>query len=133
MLDKLIGALVGYAICKLLAGGSDFLSNIFHVSHKTGPGPGPSPSPALTTTVVNFPTEAPKGLPAWPMGWRVYPSPIPSSVVQRAVALLPVMAVNEHKTEMGPDGWVTYYKSKQGTKTGVTAWIPKVAVATAAA
>jgi hypothetical protein len=132
MLDKLIGALIGFAICKLLAGGSDLLS-MFHVSHKTGPGPGPSPSPALTTTVVNFPTEEPKGLPAWPTGWKVHPSPIPSSVVQRAVALLPVMSLNEHKTEMGPNGWVTYYKSKSGTKTGVTAWVPRVAVATAAA
>jgi hypothetical protein len=132
MLDKLIGALIGYAICRLLAGG-EALANIFHVSHKTGPGPGPAPSPEVTTTVVNFPTQAPTGLPAWPTGWRVYPSPIPSSVVQRAVALLPVMGLEEHKTEMGPNGWVTYYKSKQGKRTGVTAWIPKVAVSTAAA
>ena len=130
MLDKLIGALVGFAICKILAGGGDFLSSIFHVSHKPSPGGGgPSPSPALTTTAVSFPVKEPSGLPAWPSGWKVYPSPLPSSVVQRAVALLPVMSLNERKVEQGPDGWVSYFKSKQGKKTGVTAWVPRQAVA----
>jgi hypothetical protein len=132
MLDKLIGALIGFAICKFLAGGSDVLSNLFHVSYKTRPGQsGPSPSPALTTTAVSFPVKDPGGLPPWPTGWKPM-APLPSSVVQRAVALLPVMAVNEKKVEQGPDGgWVTYYKSKQGTKTGVTAWMPKPGALTA--
>jgi hypothetical protein len=122
MLDKLIGALIGFAICKLLAGGSDLLS-MFHVSHKSGTTP--SPSPALTTTAVSFPVKDPGGLPPWPTGWKPM-SPLPASVVQRAVALLPVMQVNERKVEQGPDGgWVTYYKSRDGKKTGVTAWMPK--------
>ena len=131
MLDKLIGVLVGYAICKLLGGTGDFLSSIFHVSHRTSSTP--APSPALTTTAVSFPVKEPGGLPPWPTGWKVYPSPLPSSVIQRAVALLPMMKLGERKVEQGPDGWVSYYKSKQGTKTGVTAWVPREAVATTTA
>ena len=129
MLDKLIGVLVGYAICKLLGGTGDFLSSIFHVSHKSSSSP--APSPALTTTAVNFPVNEPGGLPPWPTGWKPM-SPVSSSVIQRAVALLPVMQLNERKVEQGPDGWVSYYKSKQGKKTGVTAWVPRQAVSTTA-
>jgi hypothetical protein len=53
--------------------------------------------------------------------------------VQRAVALLPVMKAGERKVEQGPDGWVSYLKYKQGTKTGVTAWVPKESTAIAPA
>lgn len=133
MLDKLLGALIGYAICRLLAGGSDLLSNLIpHVSHTSYPGaPPPAPSPALTTTAVSFPEKEPAGLPPWPTGWRPM-SPLTAGVIQRAVALLPVMKLNERKLEQGPDGgWVSYYKSKQGKKTSVTAWVPRQAASSA--
>lgn len=136
MMDKLIGALIGFVICKVLSGAGDVLSNIFHVSHPSS-GPAPTPSPASTTTVVNFPTATPGGLPPWPSGWRPVKH-LTQSIISRAEALLPVLATGEHKLEKGPDDrWITYYKYSSGGKTGVTAHEPKVAVtsspATAAA
>lgn len=128
MFDKLIGAFIGFLICKVLGGAGDLLSNIFHVSHPSS-GPAPSPSPASTTTVVNFPTATPAGLPPWPSGWRPVKH-LTQSIISRAEALLPVLSTGEHKLEQGPDGrWITYYKYESGGKTGVTAHEPKTPVA----
>jgi putative peptidoglycan binding protein len=125
--DTLIGLLIGWAIAKFLASGEDFLSNIFHVSHRSDE-PGPSPSPTLTTTVVNFPTTTPSGLPPFPSGWKAV-DPVTSAIVARAEALLPVMQLGQVKYEQGAGGtWIAYYKHKFGGKTGVTAHEPRQAL-----
>lgn len=128
--DTLIGLLIGWAVCKFLGMGEGFLDNIFHVSHPSG-GPKPEPLPSSTTTVVNFPTSTPAGLPAWPSGWKPV-SPVTSSLVSRAWALLSTMTNGQVKYEQGPGGsWLAFYKHTFNGKTGVTVHEPKTPLATA--
>lgn len=128
MIDQLIGALVGYFVCKLLGGGGGLLSNILPVVTKgTKPAGIPSDTkPILTHTTAPFPVSRPTGLPPFPSGWK--PATVTPSIVQRAWALLPVMALNSTKLEAGPGGsWLTYYKHRMASgKTGVSVYEPKV-------
>lgn len=125
--DTLVGLLIGWAVCKFLGLGEDFLSNIFHVSHPSS-GPSPAPSPASSTTVVNYSTDKPAGLPPWPSGWKAV-DPVTSAHVARAEMLLPTMKMNSVKYETGPGGtWLAYWKHKFDGKIGVTVHQPKVAL-----
>lgn len=117
----IIGVVVGNMLC-----GKFSLSDIFHVSYKTGPGGGggPSPLPTTTTTMVNFPEQAPAGLPAWPSGWKASQPPS-GAQIERAQALLPMMKLGQVKYEQGASGWEAYWKHKMGNKTGVTVHVPR--------
>jgi hypothetical protein len=125
VLETLAKIAVGYIICKVLSGGGEFLENLFHHASYPSQGPKPGPAPSSTTTVVNFPTTDPAGLPPWPSGWK--PTQTNNTIVQRAYALLSTLQTGEKKVEMGPRGkWLTYFKSKMPNgKTGVTVFEPK--------
>jgi|SRR5882672_543919 len=149
MIDKIIGAVLGFALCKALgllesAGG---FSGLFHMTSSTGPGailpvathsPHGGFSPALpqgglvlTSTAAPFTTEVPAGLPAWPGGWK--PARTTPDIVARAQVFLGSLALNGSSIERSTDGrWIRYQKSKQGTKTMVTAWEPREPVAATA-
>ena len=137
MIDKLVGALLGFALCKAmgwLQSGQNPLSSLFAASYHPTPSGGhlmtPPPPPGglqYTSTAAPFPTAAPKGLPPWPTGWK--PARLTQDVIQRAQILLGTLKVGQSKLEQSTDGrWIRYVKSKQGTKTLVAAWEPKTQV-----
>lgn len=150
MIDKIIGAVLGYALCKAigLLQSSGGLSSLFHITTGTGPGPAALPvathsphggiSPALpegglqvTSTAAPFPQTVPAGLPSWPGGWK--PARTTQDIVARAQVFLKSLPTGGSAIERASDGrWIRYQKSKQGTKTIVTAWEPKEPVANSA-
>ena len=151
MIDKIIGAVLGFALCKALGlieshGG---LTGLFHMTSSTGPAPAALPVAShtpqggmlpgyppgglqVTSTAAPFTTAVPAGLPPWPGGWK--PARTTQDVIARAQVFMSSLAVGGSAIERASDGrWIRYQKSKQGTKTMVTAWEPKEPVAAMAA
>jgi hypothetical protein len=65
---------------------------------------------ATQTQRASSPSPVPAGLPAFPAGWQP-DNPPPAPVVQRAVALLPVLwakGAGATKTEQTAGRWITY-------------------------
>lgn len=144
MFEGIIGALVGYAICKSLGLLESGFGGLFHTS---GPALAPAALPVVTHTVMPsghtvttpavpqggllvtstaapFPVSAPAGLPPWPSGWK--PARTTPDVISRAQVLLNTLPTGGSALEMSADSrWIRYQKSKSGTKTVVTAWEPK--------
>lgn len=142
MIDKIVGAILGFAICKALGfleshGGFTGLltPTVTYTPHPSGGGTTiPATPPGglqVTSTAAAFPTQVPAGLPPFPSGWR--PAKTTQDVIARAQVYLKTLPANGNAIERASDGrWIRYQKSKQGTKTIVSAWEPKEPVQTSA-
>jgi len=134
MIDTILGALVGWVVCKLLGSfqPGEAWAGLFHAAVDTKPvtvkdKEASKPGLMLTSTAATFPSVQPAGLPPWPSGWRSAKTATPA-MVDRAWALLPVLKTGERKVEQGEGGaWLSYYKSKNAStgKTGVTVFVPR--------
>lgn len=156
MIEKLLGMLVGYVLCRssdVLAqflptwltptqlppsGGSQPVSYIpkgaAKVSIPSGATPltvPPGAIPVVAPSAAAFPERLPGGLPPFPgPGWTF--AKATPAVVQRAWALLPLLAMGQYKVEPAPDDpnkWLAYRKEPHAQgKTGVTVYTPRAAV-----
>lgn len=127
-MNAIIGLLAGYFICKLFAGGTGGILDLFtHVSSKPDSDKVKKLPADNGVTTVKFDEKQPEGLPPWPSGWKVAPKATPA-MVDRAWKLLPMLKNGERKVEQGPDGaWLSYFRSKNPAtgKVGVTVFVPK--------
>lgn len=150
MIEKLLGLLAGYVLCK----GSDYLAQFMPqwlTPGSSGGGLPPAASapptssipsgatpvtvppgaiPVIAPSAAPFPEQRPAGLPPFPgPGWTF--AKTTNGVVQRAWALLPVLAMGQYKFEPSPDEpskWLAYRKEPHAQgKTGVTVYTPKAA------
>ncbi len=160
MLESILGAVAGFAICKLLSNAGDLFGGLFTSTTpgqgrvfttsapagfakgaRGGPLSSPPPIPPsvispppqggliVTSTAAPFPSVMPAGLPPFPSGWTPA-KPLTSSIIQRAQVLLQTLHTGERKTEQTDDGrWITYLKTKSGTRVSVIAFQPKPGLA----
>lgn len=122
---SLIDALSAFALFRLFegqggggGGGGGLLSPL-------APSPEVAPSSPAVPVAPLWPSAVPPDLPPFPGdGWE-YDAPVSTPVVQRAVALVPVLwaqGQGAHTTEMTAGHWVTYLAEWLNGKHGVTAW-----------
>jgi peptidoglycan hydrolase-like protein with peptidoglycan-binding domain len=96
----------------------------------------PAPSSPAVPIAPLWPAAVPPSLPVFPSDAWEPDTPVSTPVVQRAVALVPVLwaqGEGSHTVEMTAGHWVTYLAQWLNGKHGVTAWRLKQATTSPAA